>query len=340
LKRSPGSYLKVDTAQGKRVIAHGRDPYFPAWTDTLQLNYGNPALQAAMSAELEKLAERCDGVRCDMSMLALPEVFEKTWGIACEPYWPSAISRVKAKQPDFTLLAEVYWGLEGVLQQQGFDYTYDKHLYDRLRTMQAGPVREHLAADSGFQGRLARFLENHDEPRAAAAFPSGVHQAAAVIWAFAPGLKFFHHGQEHGYRLKTPMQLCRAPQEPRDPALEMFYWRLLQALQTSAAQQECWQLLEPAPAYDGNFNRENILAFTWLGPGGLRWLSAANYSAHQSQCRLRLPYEALRGGDFELQDVLNGSVFRRSGDELMEQGLYIDLPPWGYHLLAFKSNGR
>ncbi len=70
-------------------------------------------------------------------------------------------------------MAEVYWDLEWTLQQQGFDYTYDKRLYDRLRAGHARPVREHLHAELDYQVKLARFLENHDEPRAAATFDPG-----------------------------------------------------------------------------------------------------------------------------------------------------------------------
>ena len=106
-----------------------------------------------------------------MAMLVLPDVFERTWGIAAPGVLaPSAPSAVRAKVPDFLFLAEVYWDLEWTLQQQGFDYTYDKRLYDRLVEGHARPVREHLRAGLDFQDRLARFLENHDEPRAAATF--------------------------------------------------------------------------------------------------------------------------------------------------------------------------
>ncbi len=65
-----------------RVFAYGRDPYFAGWPDTLQLNYANPATQEAMIATLVKIAGQCDGVRCDMAMLVLPDVFERTWGLA------------------------------------------------------------------------------------------------------------------------------------------------------------------------------------------------------------------------------------------------------------------
>ncbi|WDT75913.1 MAG: alpha-amylase family glycosyl hydrolase [Candidatus Manganitrophus sp.] len=173
LSREPGNYTRVSGSgdRADRIMAYGRDPYFPGWSDTFQLNYGHPPLQEAMTGELLKIAERCDGVRCDMAMLLLPEVFERTWGIKAAPFWLKAIRAVRERSPDFLFMAEVYWDLEWTLQHQGFDYCYDKRLYDRLREGQARPVREHLWAGLDFQDRLARFLENHDEPRAAAVFP-------------------------------------------------------------------------------------------------------------------------------------------------------------------------
>ena len=173
LARAPQNYTWVKRKQGDLLLAHGRDPYFPGWPDTLQLNYGNPATQEAMIGELLKIAGQCDGVRCDMAMLVLPEVFERTWGIRAQPFWPKATQRVREQVPDFCFMAEVYWDLEWTLQQQGFDYTYDKRLYDRLRERHARPVREHFHAGLDYQNKLARFLENHDEPRAAATFPAG-----------------------------------------------------------------------------------------------------------------------------------------------------------------------
>ena len=194
---------------GPLVLAYGRDPYFDGWPDTLQLNYGNPELQQAMIGELERIAGQCDGVRCDMAMLVLPEVFERTWGIPAQPFWPTATQRVRDRVPGFCFMAEVYWDLEWELQQQGFDYTYDKRLYDRLREGHARPVREHFRADLDFQNNSARFLENHDEPRAAATFPPEVHEAAAVITFLSPGLRFFHQGQFEGRTKRISPHLVR-----------------------------------------------------------------------------------------------------------------------------------
>ena len=132
------------------------------------------------------------------------------------PFWPRATAAVRAKVPGFLFLAEVYWDLEWTLQQQGFDYTYDKRLYDRLVEGHARPVREHLFAGLDFQDHLARFLENHDEPRAAATFAPEVHRAAAILTFLTPGLRFFHQGQREGKRVRIPVHLGRGPVEAAD----------------------------------------------------------------------------------------------------------------------------
>src|SRR5262245_7592509 len=144
LAREPQNYLRVATGQGERILAHGRDPYFAGWPDTLQINYRHPAARAAMIGELARVAGQCDGVRCDMAMLAHPKVFLRTWGSRALPtdgsppadnaFWPEAIQQIRQAHPGFLFIAEVYWDLEWELQRAGFDYTYDKRLYDRLRS--------------------------------------------------------------------------------------------------------------------------------------------------------------------------------------------------------------
>src|SRR5438094_7285165 len=214
LARAPQNYTWARRKGGDLLLAHGRDPYFPGWPDTLQLNYGNPATQEAMIGELLKIAGQCDGVRCDMAMLVLPPVFARTWSIQAQPFWPQAIRRVRERVPDFCFLAEVYWDLEWTLLQQGFDYAYDKWLYDRLREGHARPERDHRYAGLNYQNRLARFMENHDEPRAAATFASGMQEAAAIVTYLSPGLRFFHQWQLEGRRTRISPPLLCAPSQP------------------------------------------------------------------------------------------------------------------------------
>jgi glycosidase len=337
LARAPKNYTWVKRQKGDLLLAHGRDPYFPGWPDTLQLNYANPATQEAMVGELLKIADRCDGVRCDMAMLVLPDVFERTWGRRAPLFWPDATRRVRERAPGFVFMAEVYWDLEWVLQQQGFDYAYDKRLYDRLREGHARPVRDHLRADMAYQTRLARFLENHDEPRAAATFGPGIHAAAAVITFLTPGLRFFHQGQFRGAKKRISPHLGRGPDEPTDADLAKFYDRLLTVLRRSAVGDGQWQLLECVPAWDSNWTWDNFLASVWQGADDERVLVVVNYSGHQSQCYVRIPIPGLAGCHWRLQDQLSPAAYDRDGDDLRTRGLYIDAHPWQASVFSLKS---
>jgi hypothetical protein len=339
LARAPQNYTWARRKRGDLLLAHGRDPYFPGWPDTLQLNYGNPATQEAMIGELVKIAGQCDGVRCDMAMLVLPDIFGRTWGIKAEPFWPKATRRVRERVPDFCFMAEVYWDLEWALQQQGFDYTYDKRLYDRLRERHARPVRDHFRAWLDYQDRMARFLENHDEPRAAAAFPQAVHEAAAVITFLSPGLRFFHQGQFQGRTKRISPHLGRAPDEPVNQGLGKFYDRLLAVLRYPAVRQGNWQLLECVPAWEGNWTWDCFLAFAWHVHGEDRLLVAVNYAANQSQCYVRLPFTDLGLSQWRLTDLMGEATYDKDGDDLQRRGLYLDVPPWQASVFRLGKRG-
>ena len=199
-------------------------------------------------------------------------------------------------------MAEVYWDLEWTLQQQGFDYAYDKRLYDRLREGHARPVREHFHAGLDYQDKLARFLENHDEPRAAATFAAGRPRGGGG-----------HHVPVAGAAVLPPGTI-RGPQEAHLAApgpgagrsratqtLRQFYDRLLAVLRRPAVRDGQWQLLECAPAWDGNWTWDCFLAFAWQGPDGERLLVAVNYAPTRasatSGCRSRIWPAAVRFKD-------------------------------------------
>jgi glycosidase len=174
LKRRPSDFYEVTDSWGRRlVMAHGRDPYFPGWSDTAQVNAFNPTFRKAALETLLSIASQCDGVRCDMAMLLVNRIFRQTWqGYFDEAhapeteFWDDIIPAVRAQHNDFRFIAEVYWNMEYDMQQLGFDLTYDKMLYDRLVGSAPRDVRIHLIADANYQRKLVRFIENHDEPRA------------------------------------------------------------------------------------------------------------------------------------------------------------------------------
>lgn len=329
LARDPGGFLEA----AGRVFARGRDPYFPPWPDVVQLDAFSEELREATVDTLRSVGDQADGVRCDMAMLMMNDVFAKTWGeragpAPAEDFWPYVLPRVRARHPGLLLVAEAYWDLEWALQQQGFDHCYDKRLYDRLVHEDAGPVSAHLGADLAFQRGLVRFLENHDEPRAATALPGGRGRAAAVTVATLPGATLWHEGQFEGRAVRLPVFLRRAPEEPADASLRDFYDRLLPA--AARARRGEWRRLTPT-GWSDNDTHTRLLAWTWTAPD-TRHLVVVNHGDHPSQARIPLTWDGLRGHSHRLTDLLTARSYDREGDELAGPGLFVALEPWQAHL--------
>jgi hypothetical protein len=320
----------VQTKNGPLVLAYGRDPYFDGWPDTLQLNYGNPELQQAMIGELERIAGQCDGVRCDMAMLVVNDVFARTWShtvdllwpAPVEEFWPSAIARVHS----LTYLAEVYWDREAQLQQQGFHFTYDKRLLDRLRGADAAQVRGHLLAAPDYSARLARFLDNHDEARSAATFGSHLPAAAAIAYTL-PGMRFFFDGQLDGAIVHVPVQLGRwAAEEPR-PDVHSLYDRLLRATTRPLFHDGAWRLIDIRDA--GDSTSVDLVASEWQLRSD-RAVIAANLGTRDAQGLLQLA--GLPAGDaFDFIDQLTDRKYQWARSDL-DNGLYVRLAPGAAHL--------
>jgi hypothetical protein len=336
LDREPGNFRMLPTPTGNRIFAMGRDPHFPGWADTLQLNYGNPALQSAMLQELSRVSEVCDGVRCDMAMLVTPEVFKRTWKIDMEPFWPNAIRSIRSRTNTFVFVGEVYWDMEWSMIQQGFDYCYDKHLYDRLVHESAQSVRAHLQADIAYQRRLTRFLENHDEPRAASVLSREKHAAAAVLCYLVPGLRFFHQGQLEGKLVKISPHLVRGPNEQIDVEISQLYERLLRILGLPVFKTGLWRIVDAREAWSGNATHNDIIAFEWQSASRDRWIVTVNYSDHSSQAKLQLPPMTNARRAVRLKDRWNDVEYERELREL-EHGLYVDLSAWGVHVFELEA---
>jgi len=326
---------------GGHVIACGRDPYFPPWSDVAQVNAFAPGLRTASIDTLCDLATQCDGVRCDMAMLLMTDVFSATWGDRAggppdDDFWPAVIGTVRAYEPDFMFLAEAYWDREWALQQQGFDYCYDKRLYDRLAAGDATAVREHLRVDTTYQDGLVRFVENHDERRAAVVFGPERSRAAVAVVAALPGARLVHQGQLEGRGVRLPVFLTRWPDEPVDRALRSFHGALLREIAAPLFRDGAWRLLE-CSGWPDNDNYRNLIACSWEGTGERR-LVVVNFSATRSQGNVWLASEDIPAHRWRMTDVLNGDAFERDGDDVVAHGLYIDLGAWQFHWLAVTND--
>jgi hypothetical protein len=329
-EREPDGWL--ETPDG--LLAHGRDPYFPPWTDVVQLNPLSQSLRDAVVDTLSHIADRCDGVRCDMAMLFLDDIAARTWGdrlgpVLPEPYWVEVIRRVKTDHPDFLFLAEAYWDLESRLFDEGIDRCYDKRLADRLTADGAESLREHIHADPGWQSRLVRFLENHDEPRSASVFPLPRLNAAAVALLTLPGTILLFEGQTQGRRVRTPVHLARSPSEQPDPQIEELWGRLLPLVADEQLRSGTWRILD-VEGWPDNQSCANLLAWRWDDH-----LVVLNYSDTGAEGRVRLD-ERVGDRTWTFRDLLDGVSYEWNGDDLDSDGLYVALLPYGAHLFRIE----
>ena len=339
LRADPSAWLTVDD----QVLAHGRDPYFPPWPDVVQLNAFSAAVRDATTRTLADISDQCDGIRCDMAMLMTNQVFAKTWAgrVGPEPqqdFWPAVIAALRTAHPETVLIAEAYWDMEWELQQEGFNFCYDKRLYDRIVSGNPVELRQHLLADIGYQSRLIRFLENHDEPRLAGTVPAGLRRAAAVMVATLPGATLWHAGQFDGHRVRIPVFLARDPEAAlRDPGLAQWYRRLLDAVSHHRVRTGTWQLLDVA-GWPDNQSCVNLLAWSWTygpdGDAGPRHIVVVNFSAGPAQGRVPLPWPDLPGRRWQLMDLLGDEKFERDGGELAGPGLFVAMRPGQYYLFS------
>ena len=340
-KRDSHTYFRSKYDEN-RYFAHGRDPFFPAWQDTVQLNYFNLDTRRFMIDTLIDLTKLCDGVRCDMAMLSLNNVFDNTWsgilnyGNYEKPqteFWKDCISEIKSIQNDFLFIGEAYWDLEWELQRLGFDFTYDKKLLDRLKVGQISEIKGHLMAEQEFQRKSVRFIENHDEERAISLFGQDKLKAAAIIMSTIPGMKLYHDGQFLGKKNKIPVQLGREPIEGKNDCIEQLYSKLLNIINDDIFRSGNWDLVKSQPAWVESKSFSNFLIWS-ISFKERKRLIIINFSREVSQCRINLDLKNYPP-KFKLKDILNSKTYFRKTDEVTSEGLFVELGPYKSHIFSY-----
>jgi hypothetical protein len=329
---NPSLFFQADTAQGPRYIALAKDPYFPPWTDVAQLNHFQPEMRAAHLAELRVIAQHADGVRCDMAMLQLNDIFERNWGRLLgdvpppqKEFW----TEVREAVPALTLLAEAYWGTESLLIDLGFSFAYDKTLYDAVRNADVGAIYARLSGDQQEQNHYARFLENHDEPRRAEAFPNDRLPAIGTLMGTLPGMRFYQQGELEGRKIRLPITLRMAADEPVDLYSSAFFRKILTLTRENIFHQGKWNMLDVAA--EGYTSPAGLLVYEWRSNEAWK-IIAVNLVAGASQGRVHLADRVSAAKQYVFYDQLNEVRYDRNGAELHDVGLFIRLEGFQAHI--------
>lgn len=330
-------FFSVTLPNGEeRIYAHGRDPYFPPWSDTAQIDAFSPEARENTRRTLHEIAQQCDGVRCDMAMLLATRIFAQTWSRADKPlmeFWTDVIPFVKAHYPEFIFIAEVYWNMEPELQALGFDFTYDKTLYDRSLREAGYAIRDHIMAPFEYQQRMVRFVENHDEARAITAFGPQRAIPAAALAATLPGMRMFYEGQFEGRRVKIPVQLGVAPYETPAPGILSFYRALISEVNRRPYHDGQYMILgaHPAPGR-GNPVHEHIVAYAWAL--GEDWrIVVANFADQPIKVQLSMPRPGY-SGTWCVENALNSAeVTMHAETRILTEGLHVDMVGYSAKIL-------
>jgi len=334
LSVNPEDFFKT----GKIIYAKARDPFYPPWPDVLQLNLFNEGLRDELLKTLKSIAGQCDGIRCDMAMLVMNDIFKKTWAekagtVPGQDFWDLVIPAVKKQFPDFIFIAESYWDMEQALISQGFDFCYDKRYYDDLKEG-AGRSIQHISEVTPFQHKLLRFLENHDEPRAAALYDFERQRAMALASLTLPGARLLHDGQISGRKIKVPVFLSRRADEKPNADIRKFYLQLLKLLRFEAIRKGKWSACVVS-GWPDNQSCQNLLAWEWVSEHE-NLMIVVNLSDQPSQALVKSSIEYRPGRTYQLYDVTSGELYRRDGEEMSDPGLYVVLRGWGVHTLSIE----
>ncbi len=211
-KDSPYREFREEPARATGNNQFTATPTINDWYETIKLNYGVdyqgggakhfdpiPDTWHKMFGILHFWADMgVMGFRCDMAEMVPVE------------FWQWAIGKLKNKFPEVIFIAEIYnpKAYRDYVETGGFDFLYDKDgLYDTLREVISGQKPASSITGvwqglDGLDGRMLRFLENHDEHRIASRHFAGNARAGIPAMAVAATLHqgplMVYFGQELG----------------------------------------------------------------------------------------------------------------------------------------------
>lgn len=312
------------------VFAHGKDPHFDGWTDTVQFDFSHTETFDLQISFLERILPYCDGLRCDMAMLPLPEIFEWTHGKkGLDFFWEEFITKAKSKKKDFLFIAEVYWNLESKLQYKGFDFTYEKDLYDFLVQKNSPAIIHYLQNKQ--EKKSLHFLENHDENRMASVFFLESIPFFSLIANLEGGL-LIHEGQTLGYKKKIPVQLGTYPSDEEDSIIQSYFQRIIPRLIKRKNQKLTW-IDSQAICYEGKDKFCFVRIF--LFEDGNREIFIFNPNPYPLSGRIPLnPKEINKIFQYSgpsFLDLTSGINYGQNLDEIKKEGIYFYLEAWRAH---------
>ncbi|HCE66483.1 MAG: alpha-amylase [Geobacteraceae bacterium GWC2_55_20] len=277
-------------------------------------------------------------------------------------FWREVVDRVAAEASGTLLLAEAFWMMEGYfVRTLGMHRVYNSAFMNMLKTEENAKYRQTIKNVLEFNHeilkRFVNFMNNPDEKTAVAQFGSqGKYFGACVLLATMPGLPMIGHGQIEGFHEKYGMEYKRAYwDEQVDEGLvrghEMWIFPLLRRRWLFSGSENFVlydfhtvdSVDENVFAYSNRVNNQRALVLFnnrhATTSGWIResvFFDSARDGVEQKLARTTLS-DALQFGFEEntfitFRDLTQGHEYLRSASELNQNGLYVELGEYQFHV--------
>ena len=278
-----------------------------------------------------------------------------------EEFWREVVDRVAVEAPDTLLLAEAFWLMEGYfVRTLGMHRVYNSAFMNMLKMEENAKYRQTVKNVLEFEPeilkRFVNFMNNPDERTAVEQFgKEGKYFGATVLLVTMPGLPMFGHGQIEGFHEKYGMEYRKAYwDEPVDQQLvrrhESDIFPLMQRRHIFSGSEQFIMY----DFFSGQSVDENVFAYSnragvdrgiilfhnaYADTAGWIKVSCAvlnKDAAGGSSLVQRSLGEALDfNGDgrhyYTFKDYSTGLNYIRSGRDLCDQGLYVEMGGYEYH---------
>ncbi len=206
---SPDSKLFEEHPEWFYQNAYGEyGNHIGAWSDVIDLDYTKRDLWDYQIETLKQWAEIVDGFRCDVASL-VPVEFWLEARKQVEKVRPGCIWLAESCEPMFVAYGRSL-GIDGASDSelyQAFDICYDYDIHDCMKQTITGEKTLQQYADAINQQELIypgnycklRFMENHDQPRAAALISNEKTLQNYIAFQYLQkGTALLYGGQEVG----------------------------------------------------------------------------------------------------------------------------------------------
>ncbi len=283
-----------------------------------------------------------------------------------EEFWREVVDRAAVEAPDTLLLAEAFWLMEGYfVRTLGMHRVYNSAFMNMLRDEENSKYRlvmkNTLEFDPEVLRRYVNFMNNPDERTAVDQFgKDGKYFGVCMLMVTMPGLPMIGHGQVEGFNEKYGMEYRRAYwDETPDGYLierhehEIFPLMRKRYLFAGVEHFLMYDFFTPEGpvdenvfAYSNQVGEERALVIYNNVYGNTRgWVrSSVAFSVKTGQGDERTLIQRTLADGLGLQsdpnqfcifrDHRTGLEYIRSCKDLCEQGLYVELGGYEYHVFT------